>query len=103
RPAPTDTPVPQSTTVSAVAGTPVVVGSPDSGLSARDPVGTSLTTASDGTVSITESATTSAPSAGYELLGQQIVISAPPATDPSHPLQMVFRLDASQVPPGEDA
>jgi cysteine-rich repeat protein len=38
---------------------------------------------------------------GYSFLGTSIEISAPPSTDP--PLAIVFEIDASLIPPGENA
>jgi hypothetical protein len=63
-----------------------------------DPVGTAVTTPTGGTVSVTEQPASGAPS-GYTGLGWQVNIDAPPATDPADPLVLIFRADASLLPP----
>jgi hypothetical protein len=62
-----------------------------------DPVGTQVTTPTGGAVTITEQLVSGAPS-GYTGLGWQVDISAPPASDPSDPLVLRFRADASLLP-----
>lgn len=64
------------------------------GASAGDPLETSVTTPAAGTVSITRAPATGPIDTGYGLLGQQVVISAPPATAVD-PLRFVFVLDRS--------
>jgi archaellum component FlaF (FlaF/FlaG flagellin family) len=73
--------------------------STNSSTSSGDPLGTSVTTPTDGTVKIDEGATTTGDPAGYNLLGQEVQITAP-AADPSDPLVIEFRIDASLLPPG---
>jgi hypothetical protein len=63
------------------------------GATPASPVETSVTTPFAGTVTIAESPATFAPTA-FSFLGQQVQISAPPATA-ALPLKLVFRLDAS--------
>ena len=69
--------------------------------SPADPVESSVTTPVGGTVTITEEATSATPPSGYGFLGQQVVITAPAATV-ENPLVLVFRIDASLLPPGID-
>lgn len=66
-----------------------------------DPLITAITTPNPGLVTIDEAPTDPAP-AGYTFFGEQVVITAPPASDPSDPLVFVFRIDATLVPIGED-
>jgi hypothetical protein len=70
--------------------------------SPADPLVTSVTSPTAGTVTIAEVTVDPAP-AGYTFFGEQVVISAPDATDPADPLLLSFDLDASLVPAGEDA
>jgi hypothetical protein len=67
---------------------------------ATEPVVASVTTTQSGGVNIDERQVTSSPPTGYFLLNQEFDITAPPATDASHPLQLAFTIDASQVPAG---
>lgn len=67
------------------------------GATTFDPVETSLTTPNAGSVTIEETFTSVTPPAGFQFLGQQIDITAPPATA-DDPLVIVFRIDSSQVP-----
>ncbi len=62
---------------------------------------TSVTTPIAGTVSIEETSITEPTPTGFQLLGQQVDISAPTATT-GDPLVIVFRIDSSLIPPGED-
>lgn len=70
-----------------------------SGASEAFPTQTDLTTPTGGTVSISQRPTTEPPVSGFGVLGQEIVIEAPPAT-PAQPLRIVFTTDASVLPPG---
>jgi cysteine-rich repeat protein len=65
-----------------------------------DPLETSVTTPNAGTVTIFESSPGSAP-AGFEFRGQASVITAPDATTSDNPLELIFRIDASQIRAGE--
>src|SRR6266550_3454090 len=67
----------------------------------EDPVGSQVITPIAGAVSITETTTTDPGPPGYSFFGQQVVITAPTATDPSHPLVLDFALDASIIPTGQ--
>ena len=62
--------------------------------SAADPVETSVTTPTGGSVTISETDETGSAPAGFELLGLAVSITAPPATA-ANPLTLVFRLDGS--------
>ncbi len=61
---------------------------------ADDPVETTVTIPTSGTVSIVEVPTSTATPDGYELAGQQVSITAPPSTA-ADPLTLTFRLDES--------
>jgi len=52
-------------------------------------------------VSIDESSISATPPAGFAFLGQQVSITAPPATT-TDPLVLVFRIDSSLIPAGEN-
>lgn len=91
----------ESVTVQAGAGETVTTDGEADGATALDPVETSLTTPNAGSVSIEETPITATPPAGFQFLSQQVSITAPSAmTD--DPLVIVFRIDTSQVPAGED-
>jgi Ca2+-binding RTX toxin-like protein len=66
------------------------------GATAQDQVETSVTSPNGGTVTITESPSSGPPPSGFQLLGQDINISAPPAT-PGNPLVLKFRLDGTLI------
>ena len=68
----------------------------------EDPLITAVTTPNAGVVTISE-VTVDQSLAGYNFFGEQVVISAPDATDPADPLLLTFKLDASVVPGGENA
>jgi hypothetical protein len=70
------------------------------GATPTDPVETSVTTRIGGDVIITETATGPEQS-GFVLLGTAIFITAP-AASAGEPLTVVFTIDATQIPPGED-
>lgn len=103
-PAPTPDPNPPA---EATSGTTAYTTTYDGGdlASVHDPVNTAVqwpATVSSGTTTIAESAAiTQTPPAGYTLLGQQVDITAPSGTA-SNPLSLVFFLDASIIPTGED-
>lgn len=67
---------------------------------AADPVSSTVTSPTGGTVSIDESPLASAPP-GYDFFGQQIEITAPPATAAA-PLVLRFEFDATLIPFGQD-
>jgi hypothetical protein len=71
----------------------------DDGATAWDPVETWVTTPNAGIVSIEEGPPTGLPLPGFQFLGQQVSITAPPASV-LHPLVIVFRIDSSLLPPG---
>jgi hypothetical protein len=94
-----DTSSPNQTTSGTVeAGTTVTTDPGNNGATATAPLMTALTTPNQGDVSITAGPSGSPPS-GYDLIGQQVVISAPPATV-ADPLRLVFRIDGTAIPPG---
>lgn len=64
------------------------------GATPSDPIETSVTSPNGGTVTIEETSITEPAPAGFTFLGQQVNITAPPATA-QDPLVIVFRLDAS--------
>src|SRR6185369_13049132 len=68
---------------------------------AADPLETSVTTPNAGTVTIFESSP-GAPPAGYEFRGQASCITAPAASTSSNPLELIFRIDATQIRAGEN-
>jgi hypothetical protein len=76
--------------------------STNSTTSTSDPVGTAVTTPNAGEISISEQAISSTPPAGYEFVGQEVVITAPP-TSPVQPLKLVFQVDSSVLLSGADA
>jgi hypothetical protein len=68
------------------------------GVSPSNPVTTEIETPVGGTVSITETSEPTVPApSGYTLFGQEVQITADPATDPSEPLRFTFRVDASAM------
>ena len=86
-----------------VAGGTVTTDTEDGGDGATpsDPIETSVTSPNEGFVTIAESPITVTSPEGWDFLTQQINISAPDAT-PADPLQLVFTIDASRIPEGED-
>lgn len=79
-----------------------LITDPGSGPTEAEPITTSVTTPTGGTVAISSSPSTDPPAAGYGLVGLAIDIDAPSATA-TDPLVLVFRIDASAVPAGDDA
>ncbi len=71
------------------------------GATRSDPIQTSVTTPTGGSVVITEQDSPTPPS-GFALLGKQVDITAPPGTV-DQPLVVAFDIDASIVPAGESA
>ena len=71
-----------------------------------DPVGTSITNPSAGsvtrTVTLQEEPTSGGPPSGYDLLGWQVDITISPDATAADPLEIAFRLDASLLPTGMD-
>jgi len=92
---------PEGVTEPAPAGGTVTTDTEADGATALDPVETSVTTPKAGTVSIEETSITEPTPTGFQLLGQQVNITAPAAT-PDDPLVIVLRIDSSRIPPGED-
>lgn len=71
------------------------------GATQEDPVETSVTSPNAGTVSISEASITQAPPGGFQFLGQQVDITAPPGTS-QNPLRIVLRIDSSLIPDGQN-
>ena len=95
------TPIGESTTASVGSGGTVTSDSEADGATPDDPVETSVTSPNAGSVSIAEAPSGSV-SSGYGFLSQGVRITAPAASAGS-PLVFVFRIDASQIPPGYTA
>lgn len=72
------------------------------GATPEDPVETSVTTPVAGVVTIAEGPVTGTPPASYAFFGQEIAITAPPATA-DDPLVLRFRIDLSVLPAGAAA
>ncbi|MCC6765063.1 MAG: DUF4215 domain-containing protein [Deltaproteobacteria bacterium] len=64
------------------------------GATALDPLETGVTTPTGGTVSITRQPTSGTGGVGFGLLGQELIITAPPATAAA-PLRFAFTIDPS--------
>ncbi|MBI4610765.1 MAG: cadherin-like domain-containing protein, partial [Candidatus Rokubacteria bacterium] len=92
---------PESVTQTVGPGQTVTTDTEADGATATDPVETSVTTPTGGTVSIVESPTTTPSPPGFSFLGEQVSITAPAATA-INPLVIVFRIDASLVPAGQN-
>ena len=89
------TPAPETTSGTVPPGGTLTSDEEGDGATPSDPVETSVTSPNGGTVTIEETSAITEPApAGYSFLGQQVNITAPPAT-PEDPLILVFRLDAS--------
>ena len=71
------------------------------GATITDSVETSVTTPNKGDVSIQETSTTGPNPSGFLFLGQEVNITAPLATA-QNPLRLVFLIDASLIPEGEN-
>lgn len=71
----------------------------EDGATEEDPVETSVTTPNAGLVTIDEHEVSNAPPAGYLFFGQEVTITAPPASA-ADPLVLVFRVDPSVLPEG---
>ena len=93
----TYTPVSQAVS----AGGTVTTDLSASGATPGSPVQMSVTTPNAGTVSITAQLPSGPPPAGFEVVGLQFHITAPPGSVTS-PLILVFRIDASILPVGVD-
>ena len=91
----------ESVTQDAGPGETVTTDTEGEGATASDPLETYVTTPNAGTVSIEEIPISQPPPEGYQFLTQQVNITAPDAT-PDNPLVLVFRIDASRIPEGED-
>jgi len=98
-------PTATATPSDSVSGMVIPGGTTSTGSTASpsDPIESSVTSPQGGAISITEMsvATQSLPS-GFQVFGQQVNITAPTATT-ANPLVMVFRLDSSIVPSGQNA
>jgi len=71
------------------------------GTTASDPVETSVTTPNEGIITIEEVPPSQTSSPDFMLIGRQINITAPPASS-QMPLVIVFLINSSEIPPGED-
>ena len=71
------------------------------GATPADPIETTVTSPNAGEIIINEQAATGTPPGGFTFLGKQVNITAP-AASVATPLQLVFRIDASRIPAGED-
>ena len=92
---------PEQVSTPVTAGQPVSTDSENDGATASDPVESRIVSPVQGTVSITETPTTTTqPPSGYSLLGQQVNIEAPASTA-DNPLKLVFVLDSSVLPQDE--
>ncbi len=91
---------PTSASAVIAAGETVATGSGDPPAPA-DPLTTAVTSPNAGLVTIDETATDPAPP-GYTFFGEQVEVTAPPASSASDPLVLVFEIDATLVPAGED-
>jgi len=83
------------------AGETVTTDPEGTGPTVSDPMETSVTTPNGGIVSIEETSTIENPPSGFLFLGQQVTITAPDASV-EEPLIIVFRINASMVPPEEN-
>jgi hypothetical protein len=86
----------------ATAGTGGTVATSVDPPSPADSLTTAVTTPDGGAITINE-APTGAPPAGYTFFGEQVMITAPPASDANQPLVLVFGIDATLVPTGQTA
>lgn len=69
--------------------------------SPADPLTTAVTSPIAGLVTIAETALDPSP-VGYTFFGQQVLITAPPASSANDPLVLVFQIDATLMPAGQD-
>jgi hypothetical protein len=95
--------LPLNTTAGTVAPGGSVTTFYGDGPTVSDPLATTVKLPNGGTATITEQPIADETNAGYTFFGQQVLITAPDATDASHPLLFTFDLDASIVPAGENA
>ncbi len=97
-PTPQATPpaAPERVSETVAPGGSVTTDSEGDGATPSDPVETSVRTPNGGTVTIEETSVTEPAPSGYRFLGQQVNITAPPAT-PEDPLVVTFVLDASLI------
>ena len=86
----------------ATAGVGGTVSTSNDPPSPADSLTTAVTTPDGGPITIDEAPTDPAP-AGYTFFGEQVVITAPPASNASQPLVLVFKIDATLVPTNETA
>jgi len=71
------------------------------GTSTTNPVITNIYTPNSGTISIVESPAIQIPETGYYFIGQEVIITSPVATNET-PLEIVFIINSSQIPFGQD-
>ena len=90
-------------TVSGTVGDDGTVGTDTEGDGATpaDPIETAVTSPNGGDIQISESPIALSPPGHFQFLTQQIEIIAPQAST-VHPLVLVFRIDASRIPPDKD-
>lgn len=97
---------PENISAPAAPNVPVTTDTEADGATAEDPVESSVTSPYAGTVTIDEISDPGAPPSGYTFLGQQVSLSftcsAPPCPSAADPLVLVFRIDESRIPVGED-
>jgi len=68
-----------------------------------DPLETTVTAAAPGDASITEGSVDEPSPPGYGFFGHQVVVELPDAPSPATPNVLTFGIDASVVPPGQNA
>jgi len=104
-----DTSAPTSTSQGEVSNGGTFSSDPGASPSPSTPVVTDITVPADAQITLTKEPTTTTPTNGYAVLGQQIDIAA---TDPNgggtvtgsvaNPIKIAFKIDASQIPDGTD-
>jgi alpha-tubulin suppressor-like RCC1 family protein len=94
------TPTPTPTAVPETGG--CTTDTEQDGATPLDPFETTVVSPDGGSCTIAEGLALGTPALGYRIFGQEIVITAPPASG-AQPLTIVFTIDASQIPPGQSA
>jgi parallel beta-helix repeat protein len=84
-----------------LAGGTVTTDTASSGTTLFNPIITSVTTPIEGTISIEEMPASQTPTSGYQFIGKEAKIKAPAATE-LNPLIIVFIINSSHIPPGEN-
>ncbi len=88
-------------TESVPAGGSVTTDPGNTGATPAAPVQTEVTSPNPGPVTLVVTSVVPTSQPGYQLLGKQVNIIAPPATA-ANPLRFVFEFDASEIPPDQD-